>query len=83
MLVELKSGELYRGSLVECEDNWNCQVENVTFTAKVSTFNAAAYSHALQILNFNFLSFHLFSLLCFSSTPLFESYETLIDIPSR
>lgn len=32
--VELKSGEVYRGSLVECEDNWNCQVENVTFTAK-------------------------------------------------
>ncbi|CAH1449202.1 unnamed protein product [Lactuca virosa] len=33
--VELKSGELYRGSLVKCEDNWNCQVENVTFTAKI------------------------------------------------
>ncbi|KAI7738744.1 hypothetical protein M8C21_033858, partial [Ambrosia artemisiifolia] len=32
--VELKSGEVYRGSLVECEDNWNSQVENVTFTAK-------------------------------------------------
>ncbi|KAF5934818.1 hypothetical protein HYC85_025947 [Camellia sinensis] len=32
--VELKSGELYRGSMVECEDNWNCQLENITFTAK-------------------------------------------------
>ncbi|KAI7979433.1 Small nuclear ribonucleoprotein SmD3b [Camellia lanceoleosa] len=29
--VELKSGELYRGSMVECEDNWNCQLENITF----------------------------------------------------
>lgn len=33
--VELKSGELYRGSMVECEDNWNCQLENITYTAKV------------------------------------------------
>ncbi|KAI8549311.1 hypothetical protein RHMOL_Rhmol06G0015800 [Rhododendron molle] len=32
--VELKSGELYRGSMVECEDNWNCQLESITFTAK-------------------------------------------------
>lgn len=34
--VELKSGELYRGSMVECEDNWNCQLESITYTAKVS-----------------------------------------------
>ncbi|KAG8362861.1 hypothetical protein BUALT_BualtUnG0029800 [Buddleja alternifolia] len=33
--VELKSGELYRGSMIECEDNWNCQLENITYTAKV------------------------------------------------
>ncbi|KAE8735172.1 Small nuclear ribonucleoprotein Sm D3 [Hibiscus syriacus] len=32
--VELKSGELYRGSMAECKDNWNCQLENITFTAK-------------------------------------------------
>ncbi|XP_027076319.1 small nuclear ribonucleoprotein SmD3b-like [Coffea arabica] len=32
--VELKNGELYRGSMVECEDNWNCQLKNITFTAK-------------------------------------------------
>ncbi|CAN1163131.1 Small nuclear ribonucleoprotein SmD3b [Linum perenne] len=32
--VELKSGELYRGSMLECEDNWNCQLENITYTAK-------------------------------------------------
>ncbi|KAF2291349.1 hypothetical protein GH714_023094 [Hevea brasiliensis] len=31
--VELKSGELYRGSMVECEDNWNCQLENITYIA--------------------------------------------------
>ncbi|XP_073313228.1 small nuclear ribonucleoprotein SmD3b-like isoform X1 [Primulina huaijiensis] len=35
--VELKSGELYRGSMVECEDNWNCQLENITYTAKEPT----------------------------------------------
>jgi small nuclear ribonucleoprotein (snRNP)-like protein len=33
--VELKRGELYRGSMVECEDNWNCQLESITYTAKV------------------------------------------------
>ncbi|CAA6666661.1 unnamed protein product [Spirodela intermedia] len=32
--VELKSGELYRGSMLECEDNWNCQLESITYTAK-------------------------------------------------
>ncbi|XP_047308404.1 small nuclear ribonucleoprotein SmD3b-like [Impatiens glandulifera] len=32
--VELKSGELYRGGLIECEDNWNCQLESITFTSK-------------------------------------------------
>ena len=32
--VELKTGEVYRGSMIECEDNWNCQIENITFTAK-------------------------------------------------
>ncbi|URD82795.1 Small nuclear ribonucleoprotein [Musa troglodytarum] len=36
--VELKSGELYRGSMIECEDNWNCQLENITYTAKVIRF---------------------------------------------
>nr|GMD70629.1 acidic endochitinase-like [Ipomoea batatas] len=30
----MKSGELYRGSMVECEDNWNCQLESITCTAK-------------------------------------------------
>ncbi|KAL9257590.1 Small nuclear ribonucleoprotein SmD3a-like protein [Drosera capensis] len=32
--VELKTGELYRGTMVECEDNWNCQLESITFTSK-------------------------------------------------
>ncbi|KAL0926494.1 hypothetical protein M5K25_002732 [Dendrobium thyrsiflorum] len=32
--VELKSSELCRGSMIECEDNWNCQLENITYTAK-------------------------------------------------
>eukprot|EP01080_Neovahlkampfia_damariscottae_P003428 gene3428-5973_t len=32
--IELKSGEVYRGHLAECEDNMNCQLKNVTLTAK-------------------------------------------------
>ena len=34
--VELKSGETYRGELHEAEDNWNCQLKNITATAKVN-----------------------------------------------
>eukprot|EP00239_Pterosperma_sp_CCMP1384_P006593 CAMPEP_0197847058 /NCGR_PEP_ID=MMETSP1438-20131217/5175_1 /TAXON_ID=1461541 /ORGANISM="Pterosperma sp., Strain CCMP1384" /LENGTH=107 /DNA_ID=CAMNT_0043458871 /DNA_START=149 /DNA_END=469 /DNA_ORIENTATION=- len=32
--IELTTGETYRGQLVEAEDNWNCQMEDITFTAK-------------------------------------------------
>ncbi len=35
MQAELKSGEMYRGELVEAEDSWNVQLKNVTATAKV------------------------------------------------
>ncbi|XP_027077045.1 small nuclear ribonucleoprotein SmD3b-like [Coffea arabica] len=55
MTAELKSGELYRGSMVECEDNWNCQLENITFTTKVSDARLRFYNklsvfctHALE-----------------------------------
>lgn len=33
--VELKTGETYRGELAEAEDNWNCQIKNVSATARV------------------------------------------------
>lgn len=32
--VELVTGEVYRGTLLEMEDNMNCQLENLTVTAK-------------------------------------------------
>lgn len=32
--IELKTGEIYRGFLVESEDNMNCQLSNITFTAR-------------------------------------------------
>ena len=32
--VELKTGEVYRGHLVESEDNMNMQLSNVTLTAR-------------------------------------------------
>lgn len=32
--VELKNGEIYRGMLLEAEDTMNCQLKEVTFTAK-------------------------------------------------
>eukprot|EP01108_Squamamoeba_japonica_P009889 TRINITY_DN9426_c0_g1_i1.p1 TRINITY_DN9426_c0_g1~~TRINITY_DN9426_c0_g1_i1.p1 ORF type:complete len:172 (+),score=59.96 TRINITY_DN9426_c0_g1_i1:64-516(+) len=32
--IELKSGELYRGTLVEAEDNMNCEMAHVELTAR-------------------------------------------------
>eukprot|EP01147_Barroeca_monosierra_P007923 gene7923-10016_t len=32
--VELQNGELYRGKLIEAEDNMNSQMRDVTFTAR-------------------------------------------------
>jgi small nuclear ribonucleoprotein D3 len=32
--AELKTGEVYRGQLLEAEDNWNCQMSDVTYTGK-------------------------------------------------
>ena len=32
--VELKTGETYRGQLVESEDNWNCQMTDVTHVGR-------------------------------------------------
>ena len=33
--IELKTGEQYRGVLKNTQDNWNCQLEDVTYTARV------------------------------------------------
>jgi len=55
--VELKTGEVYRGAMVECEDNWNCQLDNITFTAKVPSslvhFPTFSLLHALLIPTMN------------------------------
>jgi len=32
--IELKTGEIYRGTLGESEDNMNCQLSNITLTAR-------------------------------------------------
>ena len=40
--AELKSGEMYRGELVEAEDSWNVQLKNVTATSKVEVFRILA-----------------------------------------
>lgn len=32
--VELKSGEVYRGKLVDVEDNMNCLLSDITYTAR-------------------------------------------------
>jgi small nuclear ribonucleoprotein D3 len=32
--IELKTGELYRGTLVESEDNMNCQMSKITVTTR-------------------------------------------------
>jgi small nuclear ribonucleoprotein (snRNP)-like protein len=55
--VELKTGETYRGTLVESEDNWNSQMKDITVTGRVRAFRhnepacglgfAACLAHAL------------------------------------
>lgn len=46
--VELKSGQTYRGELFEAEDNWNCQLKNVTATERVRRLNRSVLDcHAL------------------------------------
>ena len=32
--IELKTGEVFRGFLVESEDNMNCQLSGITYTAR-------------------------------------------------
>lgn len=39
VIVELKSGEVYCGFLIECEDNWNLQFEFVMYIVMVSFLN--------------------------------------------
>jgi len=47
--VELKSGETYRGELNDAEDNWNCQLKNVTATARVrATLGASRFNKLLH-----------------------------------
>ena len=54
--MELKTGETYRGELNEAEDNWNCQLKNVTATARVWT--------AWQLLSASIICIILFNALC-------------------
>ena len=37
--IELKTGDTYRGTLIESEDNWNCQLEGITHTGKDGRVN--------------------------------------------
>lgn len=64
--VELKSGELYRGSLIECEDNWNCQLESITYTAKVRKLSLLILNFALGFLWDWIIFSFIFSFLFFS-----------------
>ncbi|CAG9465653.1 unnamed protein product [Pedinophyceae sp. YPF-701] len=32
--VEMKTGEVFRGDLFSCEDNWNCQIKNCTVSGR-------------------------------------------------
>ena len=41
--VELKTGELYRGMLLEAEDNWNSQMKDITVTGRARAPAAASF----------------------------------------
>lgn len=38
VMVEFKRGDKYHGTLVECDDSWNCQLENAAYTSKVHIY---------------------------------------------
>ena len=80
--VELKSGELYRGSMIECEDNWNCQLENITFTAKVCGRRISVSDLYRPLFSFRIVSFLFlgFSRFCGS---LFQGFRSLSPIFAR
>ena len=42
--IELKSGEVYRGQLVQAEDNMNCQMSNITYTARDGSKSTLEYA---------------------------------------
>ena len=44
--IELKTGEQYRGVLKNTQDNWNCQLEDVTYTARVRNIYFASSDNA-------------------------------------
>eukprot|EP00455_Lapot_gusevi_P027233 TRINITY_DN2881_c0_g1_i3.p1 TRINITY_DN2881_c0_g1~~TRINITY_DN2881_c0_g1_i3.p1 ORF type:complete len:129 (+),score=27.93 TRINITY_DN2881_c0_g1_i3:105-491(+) len=41
--IELKTGEVYRGHLLETEDNMNCHMQNITFTARDGRISKLEY----------------------------------------
>ena len=47
--VELKTGETYRGTLVEAEDNWNSQMKDITVTGRVRRLRVCAEPAVLAV----------------------------------
>ena len=45
--IELKTGETYRGTLLESEDNWNCQLSGITHTGKDGRVNQLEHAYNL------------------------------------
>ena len=47
--IELKNGEVYRGLMVDCEDNMNCKMQNVTLTERDGQVVAPALDSSLIV----------------------------------
>ena len=43
--IELKTGETYRGTLLESEDNWNCQLQGITHTGRDGRVNQLEHAY--------------------------------------
>ena len=43
--IELKTGETYRGTLLESEDNWNCQLSGITHTGRDGRVNQLEHAY--------------------------------------
>ncbi|KAJ8497447.1 hypothetical protein OPV22_007999 [Ensete ventricosum] len=54
--VELTSGLLYRGNMIECEDIWNCRLGNIICAAKetmVTTNEQTLWLNVSQVVAFH------------------------------
>lgn len=50
--LETTTGEIYRGKLLEAEDNMNCQLQNVTVTQRNGQVSKVSRERSISVSNY-------------------------------